>query len=67
MGTSSLPEMYAQSLRVQPEDCKHTFPVPILQLLCNTFKADSLGTNTSLTIGPFIYACLKVLIMGRQK
>ena len=25
MGMSDLPEMYAQSPRVQPEDCRHTF------------------------------------------
>jgi len=39
----------------------------MLQLLCNTSKANSLDLNVSLTTGSFIYACQKVLILGRQQ
>ena len=37
--------------------------VPMLQLLCNTSKANSLNANTSMTTGFFIYARLKEPIM----
>ena len=72
MGTSDLPEMYAQSPRAQPEHCGHTFlaksQVPMLQLICNTsVKADSLNADTSGIIGFVIYTCLKDSIMVRQQ
>jgi len=41
--------------------------VPMLQLLCNTFKADSFDANTSVATVSFIYAYLKDLIMVRQQ
>jgi len=58
METSSFPEMYSQSQRVQPEDCGNTFQVnlrvPMLQLLCNTSKADSLNAKMSTDTVSFI-------------
>jgi len=41
--------------------------VPMLQLLCNTFKADSLDANTSVVNASFTYASLEDLIMARQQ
>jgi len=41
--------------------------VPMLQLLCNTSKANSLNANTSMSTGFFIYACLKGPIMVMQQ
>jgi len=41
--------------------------VPMLKLLCNTSKDDSLDVNTSVVTVPFIYACLEDSIMVRQQ
>ena len=64
MGTSDLPEMYAQSPKKQPKDCRHTFQANHAQvpMLYNTsVKDNSLNANmsTSTSTGFFIYACLK--------
>ena len=40
--------------------------VPMLQLLCNTYKANSLNTNMSTSTWFFIHACLKGQIMVMQ-
>jgi len=67
MGTSDLPEMYAQSLRTQPEEGKSQ--VLMLQLLCNT----RLRALMSIQIRPLgslympVYACLKGPIMVMQQ
>ena len=61
MGTSNLPEMYAQSPRAQSVDC-------MLQLLCNSsVEANSLTANTSTSTGFFLYACVKGVIMVMQQ
>jgi len=40
--------------------------VPMLQLLCNTFKANILDANASVTTRSFIYASLEdsVIVIG---
>ena len=65
MGMSDLPEMYVQSPRAQPKDCKSQ--MPMLQLLCNTSKANDFNTNTSTSTGFFIYAFLRGPIMVMQQ
>ena len=74
MGTSDLPEMHAQSPRMQPEDCGSAFQVNYecpyynYSVLCNTFvKANILNANTSTSTGFFTHACLKDLIMVMQQ
>jgi len=60
---SSLPEMYSQSLRAQPEGCRNIFQanlqVPMLQLLCKTSKAHSLDANMSASLYP-LYNYIKL-------
>jgi len=71
MGTSDLPDMYAQGPRAAPSGFGHTYQanhrVPMLQILCNTSKADSLVANTRVTAVSFIYPWLEDSIMVRQQ
>jgi len=65
MGTSSFLEIYI--LKVTLGLWEYISQVPMLQLLCNTSKADILDANTTVTTGSLIYAWLKDLIMVRQQ
>ena len=71
MGMSDLPEMYAQSPRVLPEDCEHTFQAnhkcQFYSYYVTLPKASSLNANTSTSTGFLIYAWLKGLIMVMQQ
>ena len=73
MGTSDLPDTFAQSPRAvgihirQTKSAHVTARVPMLQLICNTsVQADNLDANMSVTTGFILYACLEDLIMVRQ-
>jgi len=68
MSTSSLPKMYYSSPQAVPFDFGNTFQANyMLQLLCNTSKADGLDVNTSVVTASFAYACLENSIMVRQQ
>ena len=69
VGTSDFPGMYAQSLRVQPEDCRYTFQANH-KCFCYSYHvillANSLNSNMSVSTAFVIYACLKGSIMVIQ-
>ena len=75
MDMSNLPELYAQTPRVQPRmaDIHLHFRkttsahVTALQIHNTSVKADSLDADTSVTTGFIIYAYLKDLIMVTQQ
>jgi len=57
LDSSSFPEMYAHSLRMQPQDAIYIsgkLQVLMLQLLCKTSKANNLDVNMAMTIESFI-------------
>jgi len=62
MGTNDLPDMYAQSPRVAGI---HIRQVPILQLLRNTSKANSLDDNTSVVTASLYMHAWKIKIQLR--
>jgi len=66
MGTSDLPDRYAQNPRAVGIHIKQIMSVHVTNtVLCNTSKADSLVANTSVITVSFIYPCLEDLIMVR--
>jgi len=64
MGTSDLPDMYAQSPRAYISGKSSSAHVKIL---CNTSKADSLVASTIAIAASFIYPSLEDSIMVRQQ
>jgi len=67
MGRSGLPDMSTPMPEGKGVDISGRPLLPMLQLLCNTFKADSLVANTSAIAASFIYPCLEDSIMVRQQ
>jgi len=69
MGTSDLPDTYVcipKARGLQAYISGKSW-VPLLQILCNTSKADSLVANMSVIAVSFIYPCLEDSIMVRQQ